>query len=150
MSPHPALRTLAFALLLPLVSVRAAEPAPAAPIPPAIPAMTVYYFCLLTKGPNRDQSPEEAQRLQAGHMANMARLAAAGKLMVAGPFADDGAWRGIFILKCASLAEAEALVATDPAVAAGRLRAEIHPWMTAQGYIRDPEFPQAEFAPFAP
>lgn len=54
---------------------------------------------------------------------------------------DDGDWRGIFIFKCASLEEARALAATDPAVQTGRLKIEIHPWLTMKGNIRDPEFP---------
>ncbi len=147
MNPCPAPGWLLAAACLFLTPLRAADPAPP---PPGGSTMTTYYFCLLTKGPNREQPAAEAQRLQTGHMANMNRLAEAGKLLVAGPFADDGEWRGIFILKCASLAEAQTLVATDPAVAAGRLLAEVHPWMTAKGYIRDPEFPQATFAPLAP
>lgn len=107
--------------------------------------MTTYYFCLLTKGPNAGTgTKEEREKIQAGHLANITRLAGEGKILVAGPFADGGDWRGIFIYKCASLEEAQALAATDPAVQAGRLKAEIHPWMTAKGYIRDPEFPTAK------
>lgn len=110
--------------------------------------MTTYYFCLLTRGPKAGTgTKEEAQQYQRGHMDNMQRLADAGKLLVAGPFADGGDWRGIFILKCTSLDEAKALVATDPAVAAGRLHADVRPWMTAKGYIRDPEFPLAPIQP---
>jgi uncharacterized protein YciI len=119
----------------------AADPAPSAPSP-AGPKyeMVTYYFCLLTRGPNAAQhTPEERQKIQEGHMANIRRLADEGKLLVAGPFTDNGDWRGIFIFKCATLEEAQALVATDPAIAAGRLKAEIHPWLTAKGSIRDPE-----------
>src|SRR5262245_40900546 len=119
-----------------------AKPAPA----PAAPKfeMTTYYFGMLTRGPNAGTgTPEEREKIQAAHLANIKRLHDAGKILVAGPFADNGEWRGIFIYKCASLEEAQALAATDPAVAAGRLKIEIHPWMTAKGYIRDPEFPMA-------
>lgn len=133
-------------LVLALLAPRsAAEDQPAAPRAEAPKfELTTYYFCLLTRGPKAGTgTPEEAAEFQRGHMANMQRLAAAGKLLVAGPFADGGDWRGIFILKCASLDEAKALVATDPAVAAGRLVADVRPWMTAKGYIRDPEFPMA-------
>jgi uncharacterized protein YciI len=106
--------------------------------------MTTYYFGLLTRGPNAGAgTPEEREKIQTAHLANIQRLHDAGKLLVAGPFADSGEWRGIFIYKCASLEEARQLAATDPAVAAGRLQVEIHPWMTAKGYIRDPEFPMA-------
>jgi uncharacterized protein len=140
MKPRPILSWLVAVTILPVLPLRATDPAPAAA---SDSGMTTYYFCLLTKGPNRGQTPAEAQKLQAGHMANIGRLAAEGKLLVAGPFADDGDWRGLFIFKCASLEEAQALVAADPAIAAGRLKAEIRPWLTAKGYIRDPEFPMA-------
>ena len=58
-----------------------------------------------------------------GHFANIGRLAAEGKLAVAGPL--DG-WRGLFILATADLAEARRLVETDPIVARGEMVAEYH------------------------
>jgi uncharacterized protein YciI len=123
--------------------VRAEETAkPASPAPKF--EMTTYYFGLLTRGPNAGSgTAEEREKIQAAHLANIVRLHDAGKILVAGPFADNGEWRGIFIYKCASLQEARDLAASDPAVQAGRLKIEIHPWMTAKGYIRDPEFMMA-------
>lgn len=104
--------------------------------------MTTYYLGILMRGPNASTgTTEDREKIQAAHLANIVRLHDAGKILVAGPFADNGEWRGVFIYKCASLQEAQELAATDPAVQAGRLRIEIHPWMTAKGYIRDPEFP---------
>lgn len=122
-----------------------ATPSAAAPAAPQLPPnMTTYYFCLLTRGPNAGTGTrEERQQAQAAHMANIQRLADSGKLLVAGPFMDGGDWRGIFIFKCASLEEAQALVASDPLIKDGRLKAEIHPWLTMKGNIRDPEFPAA-------
>jgi len=90
--------------------------------------MRQYVMALLKAGSNRDRSPEEARQLQAGHMANINRLAAAGKLVLAGPFADDGPLRGIYIFDVATVAEAEALTKTDPAIQAGSLVMELHPW----------------------
>jgi uncharacterized protein YciI len=90
--------------------------------------MRTYVMALLKAGPNRDRPADEAQRLQAAHRANIGRLAAEGKLVLAGPFADDGALRGIYIFDVATVAEAEALTRTDPAIQAGQLVMELHPW----------------------
>lgn len=110
----------------------AGEPAPAA-APALPPGMKQYWFVMLKKGPKRNQPPEEAKQLQAGHMANMEAYAAMGKLQIAGPFMDDGDWRGIFILDVPDRAAAEAMCNDDPAVKAGRLACEIHPWLSQVG-----------------
>jgi uncharacterized protein YciI len=134
--------TLVLALALAVAAPLSAQEKPAAPAPALPPNMTVYYFCLLTKGPKSGTgTPEERRAAQAAHMANIQRLADTGKLLVAGPFMDGGDWRGIFIFKCSSLEEAQALVASDPLIQDGRLKAEIHPWLTMKGNLRDPEFP---------
>jgi uncharacterized protein len=90
--------------------------------------MRVYVMALLKAGPNRNQPPEEARRLQAAHMANINRLAKQGQLVLAGPFEDDGELRGIYIFDVRTVAEAEALTKTDPAIQAGSLVMELHPW----------------------
>src|SRR6187549_1282397 len=90
--------------------------------------MKVYVMAFLKAGPNRDRPREEAQKLQAAHRANINRLAKEGKLVLAGPFADDGVLRGIYIFDVATVAEAEALTKTDPAIQTGQLAMELHPW----------------------
>lgn len=96
--------------------------------------MKQYIMVLLHRGDKADaHTKEEAAKIQQGHMDNMGRLAKMGKLIVAGPFGDDTPLRGIFILDCASIDEAKLLVDTDPAVIAGRLRPEYHPWWCAKG-----------------
>lgn len=90
--------------------------------------MRVYVVALLKAGPNRNRSPEQAQALQAAHRRNIDRLAAEGKLVLAGPFEDDGVLRGIYIFDVRTVAEAEALTRTDPAIQAGSLQMELHPW----------------------
>jgi uncharacterized protein len=90
-----------------------------------------YFFVMLTKGANRNHDSATAAKIQDGHMANISRLYYEGKLKVAGPFGDDGNWRGVFIFDCGTKEEVEQLLKTDPAVAAGRLAYEIHPWWTA-------------------
>ncbi len=90
--------------------------------------MRTYVMAFLKAGPNRERPGEEAQKLQAAHRANIRRLAAEGKLVLAGPFGDDGPMRGIYIFDVATVAEAEALTRTDPAIQAGQLVMELHPW----------------------
>ncbi|HSC52825.1 MAG TPA: YciI family protein [Phnomibacter sp.] len=99
--------------------------------------MKQYWFVMLSKGKDRDKITDTAviNKLQKGHMANMQVMADAGKLIVAGPFGDDGNWRGIFIFDAASKEEVEKLLQTDPAIKAGRLDYEIHPWWTAKGTV---------------
>lgn len=95
--------------------------------------MKQYYFVFLTKGPNRTQDSARAAQIQKAHLANIERLAAEGKLQVAGPFTDDGNYRGIFIFDAGSKEEVEQWIQTDEAIKSGRLSYEIHPWMTQKG-----------------
>ena len=68
-------------------------------------------------------------------MANIQRLAETKKLVVAGPFGDNGTLRGIFVFRVGSLEEARQLSETDPAVQAGRLALDIHPWVVPEGIL---------------
>jgi uncharacterized protein YciI len=101
--------------------------------------MKTYVMAFLKAGPNRNRSREEAQKLQAAHRANINRLAAEGKLVLAGPFADDGDLRGIYVFDVATVAEAEALTKTDPAIQAGQLVMELHPWYATAALMTIPE-----------
>jgi uncharacterized protein YciI len=96
--------------------------------------MKTYYLGLIKKGPawTPDETPE-VRALQEGHMANIRRLGAEGKLLLAGPFLDGGDLRGLFLFEVATLEEAKALCETDPAVKAGRLVVEVHPWLGPEG-----------------
>src|SRR6478752_5063819 len=90
-----------------------------------------YWFVMLTSGSNRTQDSITAVKIQEGHMANINKLYYEGKIKVAGPFGDNGNWRGIFILDCETKEEVEKLLTTDPAISSGRLSFEIHPWYTS-------------------
>lgn len=85
-------------------------------------------FLQLKSGPRSAQiSKEEAQKVFAGHFANMERLAAEGQLLLAGPYGApkrDPELRGVFVLDTPDTACAQALAATDPGVIAGVFRTE--------------------------
>jgi uncharacterized protein YciI len=101
--------------------------------PPGAFEMTTYYVAFLYRGPawSPEETPERA-RIQEGHMANIRKMGESGKLLVAGPFTDDGDLRGLFVFRTGSLEEAKAMAEQDPAVKAGRLRLEWHPWFAAK------------------
>ena len=90
--------------------------------------MRQYVMAFLKAGPNRSQDSLTRVKLQSAHMANINRLAEEGKLLIAGPFLDDGELRGIYIFDVKTIEEAEALTNTDPAIKAGSLVMELHPW----------------------
>jgi uncharacterized protein YciI len=95
--------------------------------------MTTYYVGFLYRGTKwTPEQTAETEALQKAHMANIQKLAEEGKLLLAGPFTDGGDLRGIFVFRVGSMAEARALAETDPAVKAGRLRLEFHPWFAAK------------------
>ena len=95
-----------------------------------------FVLGFLVDGPNRSQDVSTAAEIQKGHLAYMTALHAQGKLAVAGPFMDEQSPRGIVIYRVNSLDEAKALAAGDPAVKAGRLAIEPHPWLTLKGILK--------------
>jgi uncharacterized protein YciI len=90
--------------------------------------MKQYFMVFLTRGPNRSQDSATAAHIQVGHLENITRLFNEKKMVMAGPFLDDGIYRGIFLFDVTTEAEVKQLLQTDPAVKAGRLGYEIHPW----------------------
>ena len=96
--------------------------------------MKTYYFGLLCKGESwtPDNTPE-LQKLQEAHLKHIFSMAESGKLVMAGPLTDNGDIRGILIFATETLEEAKSLAEGDPAVKAGRLKVEIHPWFAKSG-----------------
>ncbi|MBI1221210.1 MAG: hypothetical protein GC180_01295 [Bacteroidetes bacterium] len=90
--------------------------------------MRSYVMAFLMAGPNRSQSPEEAKKLQEAHLANIRRMAEEGKLVIAGPFLDDGDIQGVYVFAVADTIEARKLTETDPMIQSGRLIMELKPW----------------------
>lgn len=96
--------------------------------------MYQYFFCSLDRVESRDSlSEERLAEIQKGHMDHIGAMADAGIVSIAGPYGDDGNSRGILIMNCATLEEAEAHAAEDPAVKANRLKINIRPIWLAKG-----------------
>ena len=99
--------------------------------------LETYTFVLLRRPTGAPDYPErELERIQAGHLANLAALGAAGKLVAAGPFSEqpDESLRGLCIF-ATSIDEARELMAGDPAVRAGRLEGDVMTWWTERGTV---------------
>ncbi len=90
--------------------------------------MKKYVMTFLKAGPNQDQDSAAAAQLQRAHMDNIFLLADEGILSVAVPFLDGGELKGIYVFNVGTIEEARALTETDPAIKAGRLVMELHPW----------------------
>lgn len=90
--------------------------------------MRTYTLVLLRTGPAQIKDKAVNDSLFRSHMANINKLAAAGKLTVAGPLQkNDKSYRGIFIFTT-SQDETRELLKGDGAVQAGVFEAELYTW----------------------
>lgn len=103
--------------------------------------MKMYVLCILKTGPKDAEIKGDARKeIFAGHFANMKRLSDEGKLAVAGPFGEnDRSWRGLYIFNVPTIADAEKLVVTDPAVKSGVFIYELTPWYGSAAMMVVPE-----------
>ncbi|MCC6329636.1 MAG: hypothetical protein IT174_14060 [Acidobacteria bacterium] len=90
--------------------------------------MRNYVLVILKTGPTRVPDGKARDDMFAGHFANMKRLAADGKLVLAGPLDGTDGRRGLFVFALADIEEAKKLVATDPVIIKGEMVAEYHKW----------------------
>jgi len=90
--------------------------------------MKVYVMAFLYRGDATGLDSLQRAELQRAHLDNITRMAEAGDLVLAGPFMDGQDLRGIYVFDVRTVAEAEALTNTDPAIKAGTLRMELRPW----------------------
>lgn len=104
--------------------------------------MRKYVLAILKTGPKDTEFTGDARKaLFKGHFENMNRLAAEGKLAVAGPFNDpEKKYRGLFILAVDTVEAAKALAETDPTVKAGVLVVEYVPWYGSASLMLSNEF----------
>ena len=93
------------------------------------------YFGFLVSGANRSQDAKTAERLQQEHLIYMSNQHEQGKLVLAGPFAEESNRRGIVVYRVATPEEAQQRANADPMVKAGRLAVELHPWQLPVGAI---------------
>ena len=91
-----------------------------------------FHMAIMKKGPKWDATKEaERNAVLQQHVGNVMALLSSGKAVVAGPFGDDTDLAGIFVLRAATADEAKAWIDADPAVKAGLMISEMHPWWSA-------------------
>jgi uncharacterized protein YciI len=91
-----------------------------------------FQMAIMKKGPKwAATSNEERGRIFQQHLENTISMYESGKMVIAGPFAEDSNLVGIFVVRAASMDEARTWVDADPAVKAGLLTPEMHPWWSA-------------------
>jgi uncharacterized protein YciI len=91
--------------------------------------MKSYILVILKTGTNNTPDKKLVDSLFKGHLTNIGRLVAEGKLVVAGPLGkNEKTYRGIFILDVKTFEEASALLITDPAIKEKLLEAELFKW----------------------
>jgi uncharacterized protein YciI len=129
---------IAFTLIAAVSPVFAQGHTPVEPIPAGYDAelakklgaddhgMKSYVLVVLKSGPNKVPAGKARDEMFKGHFANIKRLAAEGKLAIAGPFDGVDGWRGLFIFAVGDIGEAQSLVSTDPVIASGEMIAEYH------------------------
>lgn len=102
--------------------------------------MRKYVMAFLLRGDKVSEfTPEQRSEIQAGHMANIGKMADMGKLIVAGPFFGNDDMRGIYIFDVQTIEEAKALTETDPAIKAGVLKMDLKEWYGSAALMMLPE-----------
>lgn len=102
--------------------------------------MRKYVMAFLLRGDKVSEfTPEQRSEIQAGHMANIGKMAEIGKLIVAGPFFGNDELRGIYIFDVQTIEEARVLTETDPAIKAGVLKMDLKEWYGSAALMMLPE-----------
>ena len=141
------LRLQTYRIVLGAALVALVAAASQAPAPAQKREFEKYQLVLLKRGPaSSPEQTDESRRIQAEHLAHLTKLGESGKLVIAGPFADqpDPTLRGMCLYRVGSVEEARALAEADPAVKAGRLRVEALTWYVEKGYMTFPKAPPAQ------
>jgi uncharacterized protein YciI len=97
--------------------------------------MRAYVLVILKTGPTKvPEGPVRIKMFQ-GHFANMQRLAAEKKLVLAGPLDGTDGRRGIFVFATPDIDQAKSYVATDPVIVNGEMVADYHKFYGSAGLM---------------
>lgn len=88
--------------------------------------MRGYVLVILKTGANKMPEGPARTKMFQGHFANIQRLAAEKKLVLAGPLDGADGRRGIFVFATSDIEQAKGYVATDPVIVNGEMTADFH------------------------
>jgi uncharacterized protein YciI len=97
--------------------------------------MRNYVLVILKTGPNKIPAGPARDKMFQGHFANIQRLAAEKKLVLAGPLDGTDGWRGMFVFAASDINQARDYVATDPVIVSGEMVAEYHKYYGSAGLM---------------
>lgn len=97
--------------------------------------MRKYVLVLLKTGPHKVPAGAERDAMFEGHFANINRLVAEGKLVLAGPTDGVDGWRGVFVLATDDIEAAKTYIASDPVIMKGEMVAEYHQFYGSAGLM---------------
>lgn len=92
---------------------------------PAAPSSSLFLVRLIPATPGAEASEEQRARIVM-HFDHLKSLQARGALVLAGMSTD--VFEGLLVIKTADRAQAEEMMANDPAVAGGIYKVEMHPF----------------------
>jgi uncharacterized protein YciI len=107
----------------------------------ALPFCTTHdmkFLVFLHSNPGKAEiSTDSVQALQKAHIENIEKLSASGDLIAAGPFEGGG---GLFVILARDTLELERILASDPAIRAGRFIIEYSPVKEFAGSVCGVDF----------
>jgi uncharacterized protein YciI len=123
------MRKLYLSLIIPLLCVVVQPLAAQAPAPAAKPKQFIYVLHLVPRLYDDKAWTAEDKAAVDGHLANFKAAVQSGQLILAGRTMEPGDKTfGIAIFQSANEAAARKFMESDPAVAAGVMTAELHPF----------------------
>ena len=90
--------------------------------------MRTYVLAVVQQGTGNGIDENVKEQVGQTHLRRLEEMRKEGKLLLAGPFNDQGFNRGILIFNTASIDTARIWTATDPAIRLGQLQLEMHLW----------------------
>ncbi len=103
--------------------------------------LEAFELVLLRRPAHAPDYPDaELERIQAEHLAYLARLRGTGQIVTNGPVVEqpDPSLRGLAFYRTGSVEQSRRLAEDDPAVRAGRLAVEIMTWYCPPGTMSRP------------